>query len=491
MSRNCDSLTDRDINTAIQEHLARERRKYPSNQKTITVYLEGVLQHITTKYSCSYTETFKGKAGYLLQKAVDQQNKFSGGSGQLIKISSSPSPSSSSFTFIPPPQETRTSLASEPKPPLKTSISSIEDSSLRRTPFPPDSWYSSSKYGLPPYPVRHKWETRSPPLSPLAPTTMAEYYDGVPNDKFHGKLSCREDASCPVSYACDLDTMKCLSVDRLPVHQITSYKDKIITGSGKSIVEHYLSKGVPLSDILDGKVPRTLFSDNYVQAIKKEKSREGHLEMKNLPTVFTQVMSVRNITIDLSGWPEGLTMVPDFLDNNSEQNLIKKIESFEGNGPDSRKLVRENGEVESLLYGYAIDPDSRKLVRVDDPPSVLKCIADFLYQHKFISTYPNQITVNKYLPGQGIPSHVGHADTQSEIVGVSLGSPVLMVFEKGSRKVEIPLVPGSLFVISGEAKSWSHSMAARAVDTYERRGMPPQSWKRDSRMSLTFRTVMT
>lgn len=468
MSRNCDSLTDRDINTAIQEHLAREKRKSPSNEKTITIYLEGVLQNIKTKYSCSNTETIKSRAGYLLQKAADQQNKVSGLSTQIIKISTSTPP------FIPPPQETKTSFSSDPK-----------------ALFPPDSWYGSSKYGLPPYPVRHRWEPRSPPLSPLAPTTMAEYYDGLPNDKIHGKLPCREDVSCPDSYACDLDTMKCLSVDRLPVHQMTSYEEKTITGSGKSIIEYYLSKGVPLSDILNGKVPTTLFSDNYVQAIKKEKNRESHLEMKNLPTVFTQVMSVRNITINLSGWPAGLTMVPDFLDNKSEQNLVKKIGLFDGNELDSRKLVGRNGGVNSLLYGYVFDPKFRKLIRLEDPPSFLKCIADFLYQHKFISTYPNQITVNKYLPGEGISPHVGNDNTESEIVRVSLGSPALMVFEKESRKVEIPLVPGSLFVISREAKTWSHSVPARAIDTYETRSisMPPQSWKRGYRLSLTFCTV--
>jgi len=119
-----------------------------------------------------------------------------------------------------------------------------------------------------------------------------------------------------------------------------------------------------------------------------------------------------------------------------------------------------------------------------------------LYNHKFIPTYPNQIIVNRYQVGEGIQAHADHPMFDSVILSISLESPVIMTFKpqqgvKGAE-VDIPLIPGSLLVMTGESRDkWTHSIPARKSDTYEVPGLPVQKWTRGERISVTYRTLRT
>ncbi|KAJ3377357.1 hypothetical protein HDU92_008421, partial [Lobulomyces angularis] len=94
----------------------------------------------------------------------------------------------------------------------------------------------------------------------------------------------------------------------------------------------------------------------------------------------------------------------------------------------------------------------------------------------------NQLTVNEYLPGQGIP---GHCDTHSvfddEILLISLVSGI--IFEIGAKSVYIP--PKSLISMQGFSRyGLEHSIKERKVDVVYNKIV-----ERRRRISLTFRTV--
>jgi alkylated DNA repair dioxygenase AlkB len=89
-----------------------------------------------------------------------------------------------------------------------------------------------------------------------------------------------------------------------------------------------------------------------------------------------------------------------------------------------------------------------------------------------------QVLITRYPPGAGIGWH-RDAPMFGRIVGVSLGAPCRMRFQRrtkeGERLVEeIDLAPRSAYLLSGEARwTWQHSIPAT----------------KEQRYSVTFRTM--
>lgn len=105
----------------------------------------------------------------------------------------------------------------------------------------------------------------------------------------------------------------------------------------------------------------------------------------------------------------------------------------------------------------------------------------------------DQLTINDYMPGQGIPPHVDtHSPFQEVFMSLSLKSGASMHFktEKGDVK-DVYLQPRSLLVFSGEARyNWLHSIATRKIDNVYDPITGLQELKfRHRRVSLTFRKV--
>ncbi len=96
---------------------------------------------------------------------------------------------------------------------------------------------------------------------------------------------------------------------------------------------------------------------------------------------------------------------------------------------------------------------------------------------------PEQAIVNEYTPGQGISHHVDCVPCFGEtIASVSLLSRCEMELRRGDELRRLMLEPGSLLVMTGEARyDWSHAIRARRSDG----GVP-----RGRRVSVTFRTVL-
>jgi alkylated DNA repair protein alkB family protein 8 len=245
----------------------------------------------------------------------------------------------------------------------------------------------------------------------------------------------------------------------------------------------------------------------------------------------------------------GLLIIPDFLDEAHEQDIIRLLI-----GDNSSEVIDAPADAESETiedepatltsqtthhissqpsanwipltkrrvqhYGYAfnyltksVDPSqfmgplpefaqrvvgqlNAILAPLDDPSAP----ADTYYLEKsrlaeIIDTKngglwkPDQLTINEYRPGQGIPHHIDtHSPFEEIIISVSIMADTVMEFchpegKKGRKKVLLPR--RSLLALTGDARYlWTHGITPRTTDQIKGRPVP-----RHTRISLTFRNV--
>ena len=122
--------------------------------------------------------------------------------------------------------------------------------------------------------------------------------------------------------------------------------------------------------------------------------------------------------------------------------------------------------------------DSSFLERAFEQPA-----QSFLNAHGML----DQLTVNDYSPGQGIPPHVDtHSPFEEVFVSLSLRSGACMHFKNPDGLMrDVYMLPRQLMVFSGQARyDWLHSISTRKIDKVEGRLK-----FRSRRVSLTFRKI--
>ncbi|KAI1159847.1 hypothetical protein F5B18DRAFT_676745 [Nemania serpens] len=106
---------------------------------------------------------------------------------------------------------------------------------------------------------------------------------------------------------------------------------------------------------------------------------------------------------------------------------------------------------------------------------------------------PDQVCLQHYPPGAGIPPHVDTHSAYDELYALSLGSPVIMQFRRtrdgeggsGRETVDVDLPPRSMMQMSGDARlHWEHGIRKRRNDAL----LPGGAVRpRADRWSITFR----
>ncbi|XP_076002681.1 tRNA (carboxymethyluridine(34)-5-O)-methyltransferase alkbh8 isoform X2 [Genypterus blacodes] len=155
-------------------------------------------------------------------------------------------------------------------------------------------------------------------------------------------------------------------------------------------------------------------------------------------------------------------------------------------------------EEEELLLLAAVDWSSSNDVTC--LPEVCFPVLDRCVRNGYTDILPDQLTVNLYMSGQGIPPHVDtHSAFEDTILSLSLGSKVVMEFRHPDGCVAPVLLPRrSLLVMKGESRYlWSHGITPRQFDMvpacYPQ--CPVQTTsdltlsRRDTRTSFTFRKI--
>jgi alkylated DNA repair dioxygenase AlkB len=172
----------------------------------------------------------------------------------------------------------------------------------------------------------------------------------------------------------------------------------------------------------------------------------------------------------------GLRYVPGYLDAMAHETLLAAVDA----GP-----WRDFGGRRGQIYGYSYH-HTMGAYRVEDLPPWALELASRLQRDRLMPDLADQLIVNDYAPGWGIPAHVDAPLFTDTIVSISLGSTCVMEFatESGAREEQL-LEPMSALVIEGEARSgWKHAIPARAHDTWQGREI-----LRRRRVSLTFRKM--
>lgn len=174
--------------------------------------------------------------------------------------------------------------------------------------------------------------------------------------------------------------------------------------------------------------------------------------------------------------PPGILWQDNFIDAEHEQRLIA-IFLHELDWPDRAGRI-------SLHYGYSfdyktfgIDPD----IPYKEFPEWLKPLIPMTE-----SRPPDQVCLQYYPPGSGIPPHVDAHMEYDQLYALSLGAPAVMRFRQGDRWTDVDLTPRSLMQMTGESRlHWTHGIKKRKTDTLVDGTVRP----RGNRWSITYRWV--
>ncbi|RAK95619.1 2OG-Fe(II) oxygenase family oxidoreductase [Aspergillus ibericus CBS 121593] len=174
--------------------------------------------------------------------------------------------------------------------------------------------------------------------------------------------------------------------------------------------------------------------------------------------------------------PRGILWEEDFITPEHEQRLIS-IFRHELDWPD--RTGRQ-----SLHYGYTFDYKTFGI----DPDIPYKEFPDWL--KPLIPTTegrpPEQVCLQYYPPGSGIPPHVDAHRPYDQLYALSMGAPVVMQFRKGKteERVDVDLTPRTMMQMKGDARlHWTHGIKKRKTDT-----LPDGSVRlREDRWSITYR----
>jgi alkylated DNA repair dioxygenase AlkB len=174
----------------------------------------------------------------------------------------------------------------------------------------------------------------------------------------------------------------------------------------------------------------------------------------------------------------GLRYVAEYLDAVTHESLLSSIDAG---------AWRDFGERRAQIYGYSYHYTKGGLYRVEDLPPWVEDLSARFVRDGLMPDAADQLIVNDYASGQGIPAHVDAPLFADTIISVSLGSSCVREFtnEDGAAEEHF-LEPRSALVIGGVARhEWKHSIPSRLVDSWQGR-----EWPRGRRVSLTFRKVL-
>ncbi|CAB0011783.1 unnamed protein product [Nesidiocoris tenuis] len=185
--------------------------------------------------------------------------------------------------------------------------------------------------------------------------------------------------------------------------------------------------------------------------------------------------------------PPGCYVFEDFISVREEQILLDCVkEPLEAGGDLKQRRVAHFGY--EFIYGKNdIDKDNPLERGI---PTECAFVRDRLTSRGFdLGWDPDQLTVNHYFPGQGIPAHVDtHSAFEDPILSLSLSADTVMEFKRPGSHYMVVLPRRSLLVMSGESRyAWTHSIAARKNDIVLNGGLHTK--ERGVRVSFTFRRI--
>jgi len=191
----------------------------------------------------------------------------------------------------------------------------------------------------------------------------------------------------------------------------------------------------------------------------------------------------------------GLFLVENFVDDLLQAKLMEEFGSEDAPWKESlSRRVQHYGfsfSYRTLMIDYTKPTPKLSPICDEVATGILSTCKTMIDEE----TLPfNQLTINEYLPGQGISSHTDtHACFGSILCILSLNSGIVMTMTKNKpsadkvdSKKHILLPAGSLLILSGDARyNWSHGINQRKFDNVN-----GSLVERERRISFTFRQVV-
>jgi alkylated DNA repair dioxygenase AlkB len=225
----------------------------------------------------------------------------------------------------------------------------------------------------------------------------------------------------------------------------------------------------PIKTILPGKSnpPPTSISTEFISS-----------ELFEIKSATSEDKNKKKISIVAE--PNGLQIVPNFLEPNQEKELISIIDSADWDLILKRRVQH---------YGWRYDYKSRGIRSKDylgPLPSWALNIAEKLLSDGLVPELPDQVIVNEYLIEQGISKHIDCKECfRGPVTTISLLETWEMIFSRNQMNIEekykVMLPRYSAALLSGEAReNWTHEIAKKKTDAGK---------TRVRRVSITFRKV--
>ncbi|XP_022795895.1 alkylated DNA repair protein alkB homolog 8-like [Stylophora pistillata] len=178
-----------------------------------------------------------------------------------------------------------------------------------------------------------------------------------------------------------------------------------------------------------------------------------------------------DVSFEKQATPSGLVLVDDFVTEAEEEQLIQVLGwGSEGNEVEIQGTANQELRHRRVKhFGYEFLYRSNNVDKSNPLPDGFPGVCDVLLDRvqEKVMFKPDQMTVNEYKPGQGIPPHIDtHSAFEDGIVSLSLGSQVTMEFRHpDGRHVPVVLPRRSLLVMTGESRYlWSHGITPRKYD---------------------------
>jgi alkylated DNA repair dioxygenase AlkB len=147
----------------------------------------------------------------------------------------------------------------------------------------------------------------------------------------------------------------------------------------------------------------------------------------------------------------GLILIPDFLTESEEQDIVSRIPESKGKKRSSeRNSVRRFGS--NTPYKNQIESSII--------PDYLDRIGQKLVESQLLLVKPNSISINEYLPGNAIAPHIDSIESGPIITILSLLSDATMVLNHPRQQEQQILVPKlSILQLKDEIRySWTHAI---------------------------------
>ncbi|XP_032141588.1 alkylated DNA repair protein alkB homolog 8 isoform X2 [Sapajus apella] len=203
--------------------------------------------------------------------------------------------------------------------------------------------------------------------------------------------------------------------------------------------------------------------------------------------------------------PPGLMVVEEIISSEDEKMLLESVDWTEDTDNQNSQKSLKHRRVKHFGYEFHYENNS---VDKDKPlsgglPDICDRFLEKWLREGYIKHKPDQMTINQYEPGHGIPAHIDtHSAFEDEIISLSLGSEIVMDFKHPDGiTVPVMLPRRSLLVMTGESRYlWTHGITCRKFDTVQASGSQKSGIitsdvgditlsKRGLRTSFTFRKV--